>query len=197
MLIEDQGEPGRPFGCLSEQFLLFTELAIFLRGDECIGNLLECVLHGLLIIEHRFLILRSRQLELGPERSAFEEGLRHAEGTIPGLGRCANEPIQCVAFQSARPGERDAGKEAALATPICALAAIMLASASRTSGRRSSNSEGRPAGTATGTGSSVNARPRVIGPGFSPNRMLSSIFLLLDLSLEVWNGFRGSIDELL
>ena len=57
---------------------------------------------------------RSRQFELGPERSAFEEGLCHAEGTVLGLGRCANEPIQCITFQSARPGERGAGKEVGL-----------------------------------------------------------------------------------
>src|SRR5580692_5900402 len=44
------------------------------------------------------------------------------------------------------------GKNAARATLILALAAMSWASASRTSGRRSSNSEGRP-GATTGTGS--------------------------------------------
>src|SRR6202030_930856 len=45
---------------------------------------------------------------------AHEDWLSHTEGTVPGLRGCVDEAIQSVAFQSARPGERDARKEGSL-----------------------------------------------------------------------------------
>jgi len=44
------------------------------------------------------------------------------------------KPIQCVAFSPPVPVREMLGKNEALATPICALAATMISSACRTSG---------------------------------------------------------------
>src|SRR5882724_3836767 len=52
------------------------------------------------------------------------------------------------------------GKNCALATPISALAATRNCSASRISGRRSINDEGKPGGTSGGSGCSTSGRPR-------------------------------------
>ena len=66
------------------------------------------------------------------------------------------------------------GNRSACATPIRAVAAVSCCSACRMSGRRSSSSEGNPAGTAGGSVCSVSARPRGIRAGFLPSKTLSS-----------------------
>jgi len=103
------------------------------------------VLNRLLVGEHHFLPRRSGQSELRAERSAFEDGLTDAEGCAPGLRWLLEEAVQALLSSPPVPVRARLGKKEAFATPIRALAAIMLASASRTSGRRrSSNSEGKP-----------------------------------------------------
>src|SRR5262252_3771553 len=62
------------------------------------------------------------------------------------------------------------GKKLARAAPTFALAETSCCSACRTSGRRSSSAEGRPAGTCGGTFCSVRLAPRAMGPGFRPRR---------------------------
>ena len=65
------------------------------------------------------------------------------------------------------------GKNSATDSPTCALAERKSCSASRTSGRRSSNEEGNPAGMA---GSIIRVSSEVgrsIGPGLRPNKMHS------------------------
>src|SRR2546426_12305436 len=79
------------------------------------------------------------------------------------------------------------GKKEALATPIWALAATMISSACRTSGRRSSNSEGRPAGTSSGHGWLYWHRAPVMGPGFCPRERLGRLYLLSVVSLRTGN----------
>ena len=63
------------------------------------------------------------------------------------------------------------GKNWALTAPICALRPISCCSARRTSGRRSSRSEGRPAG-GVGRESWLMGLPRGTGPGLRPRTKL-------------------------
>jgi len=63
------------------------------------------------------------------------------------------------------------GKYSDLATPMRALAAMSVCSARRMSGRRSSSSDGTPAGTA-GRISASRGKPRGMGPGLRPSSTL-------------------------
>jgi hypothetical protein len=72
---------------LGEHLLLLAKLAILLIRDKRVRYLFEHALNGLLVQEHRFLPVRSVELELRAEGSAFEEWLTDAERCIPGLRR--------------------------------------------------------------------------------------------------------------
>ena len=77
------------------------------------------------------------------------------------------------------------GKSIALASPMFAVPAARVCSASRMSGRRSRSSDGSPAGTAAGSFCSSTARPRRIGPGLRPRSTDSSFSLSAIEALEV------------
>ena len=64
------------------------------------------------------------------------------------------------------------GKSLALASPMLALAATRDCSAERMSGRRSRRAEVKPGGTVTVNFCSRRDLPRLMGPGFRPNRIL-------------------------
>src|SRR5262249_14009153 len=80
---------GQSFGALRssrEHFLLLTKFAVFLGGNECVGNLFQRVLNGLLIGEHRLLVLGLGEPEPRTEPSAFEDRLCKGKSRVPGLG---------------------------------------------------------------------------------------------------------------
>ena len=76
------------------------------------------------------------------------------------------------------------GKNSATDSPICALAERSSCSASRTSGLRSNNDEGKPGGTFGGASNAWVVR--TIGPGTRPKSRQSSFSVL-----EIWSRMAG------
>ena len=80
---------------------------------------------------------------------------------------------------------------------MLALAATRFCSAARISGRRSSSADGNPGGTSGGSSCCVKSWPRTIAPGLWPSSRADLILGLLDLLLDLRDGLRGGIDQLL
>ncbi len=105
MLVKHLRELVGSLGRLRQEILLFAKLAIFLGSNECIGNLSERALNSLLVRQHRFLPVRAGEPESRAKCPALEDGLTHAEGSVPGLRGLADKLVQRVALQAAQAGE--------------------------------------------------------------------------------------------
>ena len=89
------------------------------------------------------------------------------------------------------------GKNCARATPICALAAISVASACWISGRRSSSCEGNPVGRSCGGGARAFGIVVRDGPGILAKQKRDRILLLLNLLFELRHLGGRRIEQLL
>ena len=129
-------------------FLAQPYLVKFLIADECIGNISEGSLNGLLIRDQRLRVLGFGQLEISTESSAIKNGLTHVAAPYDQIPNCEFiNPENMLLRPKASPPEAVSaicGKNCAFATPISALAATRICSASRISGRRFQQRRGQP-----------------------------------------------------
>ena len=89
------------------------------------------------------------------------------------------------------------GKNWARATPICAFAAMRVASACWMSGRRSRSCEGRPVGMSCGGGGQGVRRSAGDGSGVFAEQDPDGVLLLLDLLLKLRDLRGGRVEKLL
>src|SRR6185295_13930109 len=116
-----------------------------------------------------------------PNVWAFNKGPVRTGASTPKLVAGDTKSVRCGLATPRSPVSDSLGNRSAFATPIRAVAATNCCSACTTSGRRWSNSEGRPAGTTGGITCSVSDRPRAIWLGFLPGQQGA----LRDLQLHV------------
>jgi hypothetical protein len=151
-----EGEPGELRRLRPQQASAAArDNPLLIQSNQGIRNIAKCTGNRLLVIRHHLLFDFLGKLQLSAKLSAFEEGLGQGSDAVDRL------PAGSMMMERLSPPtppealiER-LGKNCARATPICAFAAMRVASACSISGLRSSNWEGSPVGSSCGGGASA------------------------------------------
>ena len=148
--VPDFGFVEASFRRLDRGILLLDNLRQDSESGQVVLDLLEGGQHGLPVIRHGLVISGLELLHGGPAQSGVEDGLGEARTDGPQPARPGEPFGGSDAFESSDALKVTLGKNAACATPICALACATARSAAAMSGRRSNNSDGTPAGISGG-----------------------------------------------
>src|SRR5438105_3406927 len=180
-----------------QKLLLLAEFAVLAVPDQRIGDLAERLLDGLLVHDQRLFLLRFGELDSRGDPAASEDRLRQRSEEAPDTGRAFEEVAQRGALRPAAGGQRNRGKER---RPCDADACVrgdeprLLQLDVGPPLQESRRKPRRDDGIVRLLGQFPPARDRSGIPG---EQDADEVLLLLAAALDVDDGLRGIVDELL
>ena len=109
--VPDFGEIGRFSGSRRQRFLVLSKLAVFCVIDQCIGDLAERILDGLLVCEDSLLLLGLGEFQIRSQFSSLEYGLGERRGDVPYCCWAGEQTQQSSARRACGSGQRQIWKE--------------------------------------------------------------------------------------